>query len=312
MTGWVETNWRDRATALHPGVQTAAVFAAAALLTVPIPNGVVEAAVTAVGLPALLPPTEPPIGYAGRAVLSVAAGLLAALLFATIQWLRERRANAEPAQSAAHDDDDPLAVRPLAATLELGARFDDSPYLAPPPPTPDARLDPDSTMGDPRWQVPGEDGGEEEDAPVLIERGTAWDREAPEPEEEWNAEPPTVDDRPQPGNAAEQWDGEERRLGDAADRTEPERRLRAVEEDSEIEAPALTESPETDPQPAQPSPPVMISVEDGALPSTDELLDRLTRAAERRPNPAEAPRSPTDGLGNAAAELAHALAALRG
>lgn len=318
MSELAETNMRERWERSHPGVQTGAVFALVAALTLLAPGGLMDRVLDATGLSALLPPLAPPLGLNGRLAIAVAAGLVVALAYALWQWALERRRFARGTVLAI-ETDDPLTVRPLAASRELGARFDESPYLDPapaaPPPTPDARLDPDSTLADPRWQVRQHDGlmdqpvaadplGEDPlttDEVPLIDRGEGWDREAPEPEDEWVPVVAHDDPVPQPGNAAAQWDGE------------PE------EDELSVAPAALQEEPVALPEPEAESPlseealaATIDSSEDRELPSTEELLDRLSRAAVARgPGAGTARRAPDPLTGNAAVDLANALAALR-
>ena len=318
MTGWAETDWRARAAALPPGAQAALVLALGALTLAVVPGVFVDSMVNASGLPARLSTAPQQIGLPGRVLLCLAGGLVAALLFALLRWKEELRRSRRPGRIRVAICDNPLAVEPLAAARDLGPRFDDSPYLVsvapnpPAPPTPDARIDPDSTMGDPRWQVPGEDAGA---AVPLIDRGAAWDRDAPKPAEKWQAKPPT-ERQPQPGTAAEQWDGVERRRSVRAERTEPEAAsvgdaddepetrmaelLRLLADARPIGPPAGPRAVAQDTPKDQPP--------SDELPSTDELLARLIRASVRR---AEVPAPPSPARGGAAAELAHAMAVLR-
>lgn len=181
-----------------PGARTMIVFAGVAFVSLLIPNPVVEGVLSALGVPSLVSAAAPPIGLGGRVALALVAGWLAAFGYALSKWSATDRAPAE------RERDDSLRVEPLAAGRELGVRFDDSPYLAPPPPTPDARLDPDSTLGEPRWQ-----------AGMAVEREDEWDRTVQERvrgHEDGDsvfAEHPVDLDAAtaQPGNGAEQWDG---------------------------------------------------------------------------------------------------------
>ena len=312
MTDWARTDWRTRADALPPPVQTAAVFAAVALLAALVPNGLVEGAVDAVHLPDLLPLTAPPIGLPGRLGLSVGAGLAAALAFAVARWLLEGRAMAAAAGPALGDD--PLAVRPLAAVRDLGPRFDEMPYLraddmgAPAPPTPDARIDPGSTMGDPRWTVPGSSIGPAPgpSSTPLIEQDDDWDRDAPQPGSAWEGPPPALPDAPGPGNAAKQWDGPATSDAppgavDDVDASAPSAEPTAIRVSPAIEEFLVAELARLEG-----------AIDDGDvddLPPTEELLARLTRASARWPGRAAPP--PPAMAGRAADHLDRHIAILR-
>ena len=341
MTDWAETGLGERWRRLHPGWRTAAVFAIAALLTLALPNPLVEGMSRGTGLARLAPPVEPPIGLVGRLLLALVVGWAAAVGYALWGWSRARppAGPVEVRVDGALVADDPLRVEALAADRDLGARFDESPYLAPPPPTPDARLDPDSTLADPRWQS-----GTAE----TIEQTDDWDRSV---QAHWEAQADAVaaeqDGLPEPveplepGNGAEQWDGP----AEIADR---EAEVGPPDAPEEVETQALSgdEVAAFDPHPADPvmepaaardvpaiDPPKVAAASLAAteqpddwtalarrllpprepsgepLPTTAELLDRLTRAAVRRAPRPSPPRA--GGADDPAAQIAEALQILR-
>lgn len=343
MSDWAGIGWGDRWRGLHPGWQTGAVFAVVAALTLIVPNSLVERVVVALDLP---PPAAPPIGLFGRLAFALAAGWLAAMAYALGQWVSARR----PSSASNRATAGPLTVEPLAAERELGARFDDSPYLAPSPPsppTPDARLDPDSTLADPRWQA-GEDKGlgdwEDEwdrklaEAPDLpqddgqhdlddhpfpfkgeasaIDREEDWDREVPDRADSDGrvfADHPTDPSDPaaQPGNGAEQWDGPAEPVGLPSEDAVPEDRWTVAPAD-ELDARdrALEERREAA---AEPEPePIVAALPDRDLdnggPSVAELIERLNALAA---GGARLPARARTGGNEAAERLAEALRALR-
>lgn len=204
MSDWTTTDGRALS-GWHrapPGARTAIVFVGVTFVSLLIPNAVVEGVLSGLGVPSLLPATAPPVGVAGRLALAVAAGWLVAFGYALFEWSAAGRAPVE------RDRDDSLRVEPLVAGRELGVRFDESPYLAPPPPTPDARLDPGSTLGEPRWQTGAAVEREDDWDRTVQERHRAGEGES-EGEGEVFAEHPVDLDAAtaEPGNAAEQWDG---------------------------------------------------------------------------------------------------------
>ena len=313
-----------------PGWRTAIVFAGVTFVSLLIPNPVVEGVLSGLGVSSVVTAAAPPIGLAGRVALALLAGWLAAFGYALFEWVAAGRAPVER--------DDALRVEPLVAGRELGVRFDESPYLAPPPPpTPDARLDPDSTLGEPRWQ-----------AGVRVEREDDWDRTVQErvrgheDADSAFAEHPVDLDSPtaQPGNGAEQWDGlAEPVLADDG-QDEFDRRLAELDltlaaefapvappvEEAAV-APVVEEpvavSPDLpsgdrltptvtfadDVRPVTRSPEPRAQAEPEAVhavePSTDDLLVRLTTLTAER-------RAPTRALEpDAADRLADALRALR-
>lgn len=262
---------------------------------------------TAVTALALIIPNAP----AQRVAVALAAGWLVAFGYAWSGWWRAGRTSGS--------GDDALRVEPLAAGRELGVRFDESPYLAPPapnpPPTPDARLDPDSTLAEPRWQ-----------AGATVERVDVWDRAAPEPVGEdaarLFADQPVDPAAPeaQPGNAAEQWDGTAEPVEEHALEVEQPQAARLPSFDGE---PAMADRPTKGDRltpkvvfgddvqtpveaPSAEAAVVERSVVEAAVePSTDELLGKLMAMAADR-------RAPTRALHPAAADkLAGALRALR-
>ncbi len=327
MSEWAETGLGERWRRLHPGWRTAAVFAGVAVLSLAVPNTLVEGLSRAFGLPRVSALLQPPIGYAGRAALALLVGWLAAVGFAVHGWSRER-APGGPLGVWVDGEavgDDPLRVEPLAAARDLGARFDESPYLAPPPPTPDARLDPDSTLAEPKWRA---------GAAEAIVRTDDWDREV---QAHWEAqaaavtveehEPSVAADSVQPGNAAEQWDGPAEVEAEAplarevcASLEDGEEPVAGPVEEVAVPVPVLSRNAGAEENEDEIDDerswadlarrlPVRPDAPDEPLPTTAELLDRLTRAAVRRaPRPAP-PR--TVGAADPAAQIAEALGILR-
>ena len=382
MTGWAETSWSERADRSPPAAQAALLTLLGAAVAAVLPNGWVEALAGEAGGVRLVP-----VDLWDRVFLSVLAGLTVAAVYALVRWLGERRP-ARPAEDAAADH--PLRVEPLAATRDLGPRFDDSPYLAPPPPTPpptpDARLDPDSTLADPRWRVPDARPSEPEGWAAARSGHGAWLDE--EVDGDMDGDAIRHADLDTPGHGGWTEEGEPSRLsmsgedgdGPGADGEEWDRWVRdhepveakwvdepahvtpvAAEAERDATQPSVDAPPPADPAAPPPPPPTPSPFgrprpagepwdgrerrradigldwasrdswpagdrrhppsaepgrEDPALPTTAELLDRLTRAAERVPTPDpaadQAPReSPAAPAAGPAAELQAAIEALR-
>lgn len=323
---------QDRWATLHPGWRTAAVFAVATLISLMIPNSLVEGLVGALGLP---PPATPPVGFFGRVALALGTGWFAATLFATANLVRA----GQPVAAVGRPDQ--LKVEPLAAERELGARFDDSPYLAPPPPTSDARLDPDSTLADPRWEegrTPIADWDDEwdrqpaefasgEDRPTADEAGDEltkatfewegnWDRAVPDrqapdavPDQHEAdtvfAEHPTdpADPAAQPGKAAEQWDG-------PADEIAPVEQAVAAEVDP-VDPPVETAPDWTIRAPDEQA--VDEPVDElpaGELVGQEQVAAEPVVATAGQPFPATEAFDATDNVGSSTAELIDRVNAL--
>ena len=220
-----------------------------------------------VALVTLLTPSAPVV----RVAVALVAGWLAAFAFALFGWARAGRAQ--------RGHDDPLRVEPLVAGRELGVRFDESPYLAPPPPTPDARLDPDSTLGEPRWQPA-----------ATVQRTDDWDRTVQDRghgdvDDVFAQHPVDLDAvTARPGNAAEQWDGVAEAPAPPVVDDEQDEFERRVAEFGGVRTPEPATAAEA---------------------STDQLLGKLMSLTAER-------RAPTRSLESDAADrLAEALRALR-